>query len=49
MKNQIARAKLMKISRLAKYCILQGLQNIFSLQPKTKDITLQSQQNKDTQ
>lgn len=41
MKNQIARAKLMKISRLAKYCILQGLQNIFSLQLKTKDITLQ--------
>lgn len=41
MKNQIARAKLMKISRLTKYCILQGLQNIFSLQLKTKDITLQ--------
>jgi len=49
MKNQFTRAKLMKISRLAKYCILQGLQNIFSLQLKTKDITLQSQQNKDTQ
>ena len=37
----------MKISRLAKYCILQGLQNIFSLHLKTKDITLQSQQNRD--